>query len=238
MYTIESRVRFSEADHHETITLPGIINYFQDCSIFHSEDAGLGIAYLKERKRAWVLSSWQILTERYPRIGERIKVGTWATQFNGLYGHRNFCMWDERGERLAWANSIWVFMDLEKGRPVRPAPEDTQAYGIEPPLEMEYAPRKICLPAAFERGLPFPVRKYHIDTNEHVNNSQYVQMALEMLKQEMQIEQVRVEYKRSAHLGDVICPGIAREKERTVVELCDSDEKPYAIVELTGRKKC
>ena len=103
MYAFDSRVRFSEADHHETITLPGIINYFQDCSIFHSEDIGLGIDYLKERKRAWVLTSWQIVVDRYPRIGERIRVATWATEFNGLYGHRNFCMWDERGERAACA---------------------------------------------------------------------------------------------------------------------------------------
>lgn len=238
MYTFESRVRFSEADHHETITLPGIINYFQDCSIFHSEDAGLGIEYLKERKRAWVLSSWQIIAERYPRIGERIKVGTWATKFNGLYGHRNFCMWDAEGKKLAWANSIWAFMDLEKERPVRPDKEDIQAYGIEPPLEMEYAPRKIRLPEAFEPGMPFPVRKYHIDTNEHVNNSQYVQMALEMLEEEMAVKQVRVEYKRSALLGEVICPAIAREDERTVVELCNTEGKPYAVVELTGRKIC
>lgn len=106
MYAFDSRVRFSEADHHETITLPGIINYFQDCSIFHSEDIGLGIDYLKERRRAWVLTSWQIVVDRYPRIGERIRVATWATEFNGLYGHRNFCMWDEKGERAACANSI------------------------------------------------------------------------------------------------------------------------------------
>ena len=126
MYAFDSRVRFSEADHHETITLPGIINYFQDCSIFHSEDIGLGIDYLKEKKRAWVLTSWQIIVDRYPRIGEKIKVGTWATEFNGLYGHRNFCMWDEKGERAACANSIWAFMDLERGRPAKPLPEDIE----------------------------------------------------------------------------------------------------------------
>ena len=126
MYAFDSRVRFSEADHHETITLPGIINYFQDCSIFHSEDVGLGIDYLKEKKRAWVLTSWQIVVDRYPRIGERIRVATWATEFNGLYGYRNFCMWDEKGERAACANSIWAFMDLEKGRPVKPQPEDIE----------------------------------------------------------------------------------------------------------------
>ena len=127
MYAFDSRVRFSEADHHETITLPGIINYFQDCSIFHSEDIGLGIDYLKEKKRAWVLTSWQIIVDRYPRIGEKIKVGTWATEFNGLYGHRNFCMWDEKGERAACANSIWAFMDLERGRPAKPLPASPAA---------------------------------------------------------------------------------------------------------------
>ena len=50
-YTFESRIRFSEADHTEKITLPGIINYFQDCSIFQSESIGLGLDYLSEKKR-------------------------------------------------------------------------------------------------------------------------------------------------------------------------------------------
>ena len=232
MYAFDSRVRFSEADHHETITLPGIINYFQDCSIFHSEDIGLGIDYLKERKRAWVLTSWQIVVDRYPRIGERIRVATWATEFNGLYGHRNFCMWDERDERAACANSIWAFMDLERGRPAKPLPEDIEKYGTEPPLEMEYAPRKIRLPRDLEAGRPFPVRKYHIDTNEHVNNCQYVQMAMEMLPGDISVRQLRVDYKKSAVLGDMIFPKVSEEAERTVVELCDEAGKPYAVVEM------
>ena len=33
MYTFESRVRFSEADHTELLTLPGLVNYFQDCRV-------------------------------------------------------------------------------------------------------------------------------------------------------------------------------------------------------------
>ena len=45
MYTFESRVRYSEVDHTELITLPAIINYFQDCSTFQSEDLGVGIDY-------------------------------------------------------------------------------------------------------------------------------------------------------------------------------------------------
>lgn len=238
MYTFRSRVRFSEVDHHKTITLPGIINYFQDCSIFQSEDMGVGIDYLKEKQRAWVLSSWQIVVERYPGIGEEIEVSTWATGFKGLYGTRNFCMKDKDGRMVAYANSIWAFMDLKKGRPAKPEEEDIACYGIEPALEMDYASRKITLPANAVQGEVFPVRKYHIDTNEHVNNCQYVQMALESLKEEMQVRQLRVEYKKSAVLHDSILPMVAKEKDRTVVELCDLESRPYAVVELIGETIC
>ena len=65
MYAFESRVRFSEIDTSERLTLPALVNYFQDCSIFQSEELGLGIDSLKEKKRAWVLTAWQIEVERY-----------------------------------------------------------------------------------------------------------------------------------------------------------------------------
>ena len=42
MYSIESRIRYSETDKNEELTLPAIIDYFQDVAIFHSEDIGAG----------------------------------------------------------------------------------------------------------------------------------------------------------------------------------------------------
>ena len=117
MYTFESRVRFSEADHTELLTLPGLVNYFQDCSTFQSEDIGYGVQSLKKSGQAWILSAWQIVVNRYPKLGEYIRVSTWATDFTGLFGLRNFKMEDEAGEMTAWANSVWVYMDRKKGRP-------------------------------------------------------------------------------------------------------------------------
>lgn len=231
-YTFESRVRFSEVDHTKQITLPGIINYFQDCSTFQSESFGLGVDYFADHKRAWILSSWQVVIERYPGLGESIRVSTWATDFKGLFGDRNFCMKDEDGQNIAYANSLWVYMDMEKGRPVRPMPHEIEAYGTSEALDMEYAPRKITLPKETEEKPAFPVRKYHIDTNEHVNNCQYVQMALEALEEDIPVRQMRAEYKKSAVYKDIIVPRVAKEDTRTVVELCDEEGKPYAVVEF------
>lgn len=232
MYEFKSRVRYSEIDHRGTMTLPALINYFQDSSTFHSEELGLGMGRLKVEKKAWVLSYWQVIVERYPKFGEEITVGTFATEFKGLYGNRNFYMKDSSGTRTACANSIWVFMDLEKGCPARPEPEQIEPYGTQPPLDMPYEGRKIAIPAKCGDMPAFPVRKYHIDTNEHVNNCQYVQMALEAVPRETTVRQLRVDYKRSAVLGDMIFPRLAEEDGRIVVELCDEGGRPYAVVEL------
>ena len=232
IYTFDSRIRYSEIDHHGTITLPGIINYFQDCSTFQSEDIGAGLEVLREKKRAWLLSYWQVVVERYPALGEKVTVGTFAYGFRGLFGERNFFMKDADGNQIACANSLWVFMDIEKGRPTRPEESDIAPYGTEPRLDMEYEGRKISLPEQMEDLPSFPVRKYHIDTNEHVNNCQYVQMALEVLPRDLQVHQLRVDYKKSAVLGDQVYPRMAKDGERIVVELCDGEGHVYAAIEL------
>ena len=231
-YEFESRVRYSEIDHRGTMTLPALINYFQDCSTFHSESVGLGMDRLKSDKKAWVLSYWQVIVDRYPKLGETITIGTFPTEFKGLFGNRNFYMKDGGGRQTACANSIWVFMDLEKGRPCRPAPEHVAPYEVSEPLDMPYEDRKIVLPEAFEDRDPFPVRKYHIDTNKHVNNCQYVQMAVEMLPGDLHTRQLRVDYKKSAVLGDIIYPRVALERDRIVIELCGEDKSPYAVIEI------
>lgn len=231
-YTFDSKVRFSEVDHTGRITLPGIINYFQDCSTFQSESIGLGVDYFAEHNRAWVLTYWQVVIEEYPRLAQEINIATWATEFKSMLGKRNFCMTDAEGKKLAYANSVWAYMDMKKGRPVRPSAEEVEPYGSGEPLEMDYQPRKIKLPESAVKKEPFAVRKYHIDTNEHVNNCQYVQMALEVLPEEIQVHKLRVDYKKSAVLGDRIFPKYAKEEDRVVVELCDEGGKAYAVVEF------
>ena len=43
-YSFTSRIRYSEIGEDGNLTLPGLINYFQDCSTFQSEAIGEGVA--------------------------------------------------------------------------------------------------------------------------------------------------------------------------------------------------
>ena len=70
MYEYDTRIRYSEVNSDGILSLPSLLDYFQDCSTFHSEDIGLGILYLEEHHLVWVLGSWQIISNRYPKMGE------------------------------------------------------------------------------------------------------------------------------------------------------------------------
>lgn len=234
MYKIETKVRYSECGENGKMKLSSLVNQFQDSSSEHSESLGVGMDYLKEQKRAWILNSWQIVIERYPKAHEDIVVSTWPTGFRGVFGPRNFCMKTPGGEMLAYANTLWVYLDIEKGMPTKPSEEEKTIYGTEPPLSMEYTSRKIKLPEEAEVVDTVSVRKYHIDTNSHMNNSQYVLLAAEVLPEDFVARQVRVEYKKSAVYGDKIVIKMAEEETRIVVELSDENNVTYALVEFMG----
>lgn len=117
MYQFESRVRYSEVDSERHLTLPAVMDYLQDCCTFQSEDMNIGVEYLAEQKQAWVLSSWEIKIRRYPVMGEKICVETWPYAFKGFYGYRNFRITNGQGEELVLANSVWVYMDMERDAP-------------------------------------------------------------------------------------------------------------------------
>ena len=233
MYSFKSRVRYSEVGEDKKLSLNSIINYFQDCSTFQSEELNNGVERLEKLHRVWVLSSWQIVIERYPDLCEEIETGTWPYHFKNFMGYRNFVMQDKEGKRLAYGNSLWSFLDTDTGLPVR-VPEDIEkAYVLEEKLDMKYASRKVPMPKEGETGEPFPVQKHHLDTNHHVNNGQYIQMAREYIPEDFPIHQLRAEYKKSAVLGDMIYPVTALEDGCYTVGLCDELGRPYAVVELS-----
>ena len=239
MYSFESCVRYSEIGEDKRMTLNSLLNYFQDCATFHSESIGRGMEVLESIHRIWVLSSWQVCIRRYPRLCEKIEICTWPYAFKGFFGERNFVLKTEEGKILAYANTIWTYLDVEKGRPARISPEDVAAYVVEPALEMDYAPRKIALPSTMEVQEAFQVMPHHLDTNHHVNNAQYVRMAQDYIPDDFTITQMRAEYKKQAVIRDRIIPHINRNEagDTWVIALCDEAGQAYAVVEFYGHFK-
>lgn len=232
MYTFDSRIRYSETNSDGQLTLLSLLNYFQDCSTFQSEDAGNGVADMRAKKLAWVINAWQIIPYRYPKLGERVTVGTLPYEFQKFIGYRNFVMLDEAGNYLAKANTVWSLINMETGKPVIATPEILSGYPIEERIPMEYADRKIAVPEGGERKEEIVVMPHHLDTNHHVNNGQYVLIAQAFLPEPCTVRQLRVEYKKQAFLGDVLYPYVVIQGSKYIVSLQNEEGKGYATVEF------
>lgn len=241
MYTFETRVRYSECNAKDQACLSRVLDYLQDACTFQAEDLDIGVEYLEKHHAAWMLNSWQVDIQRYPILGEKIKVMTWPYDYHGFYGLRNFKIEDQSGNMIVRANSVWVFMDMKRGRPVKIMPELQEAYQKETKLDMEYLERKIPDFAITQTesdkssASAFRVPRYFIDTNNHMNNARYVQLAEEWLPQNFVAARIRAEYRKSAIYGESMYVSVQQQRNGYMVKMTDQDGKTYAIVEFCGR---
>ncbi len=235
MFCFESRVRYSECDGSRKLSPEALLNYFQDCSTFQSEILGVGFDYLIPRNLVWVLASWQIVIHRMPALMEEIVVGTFPYDFKGFLGSRNFFLKTKDGEMLAEANSLWTLLNFDTMKPAMPQKEHLAPYVIEPKLDMEYASRKITVGDHGRTKEPVIVRKQHLDSNNHVNNGQYINIASDYLPEGFEIGQIRAEYKKQAHLNDVFVPYVIEEEDKVIVSLQDEAGAVYMNAEFSVR---
>ena len=232
MYSIFGRIRYSECDGDLTLTVPALVNYFQDVSTFQSGDLGVGFAYLEPLNMVWVLAAWQIEIKRLPKIGEEVEVGTLPYEFKGFMGLRNFFMKSKDGELLAVANSQWTLLNTQTFKPERPTDKMLESYVLEPRMEMNYAARKVSMPEEMAALESFEVVKNYLDSNNHVNNGQYIAMAATYVPEGFVTASLRAEYKTQARLGDVMVPHVGKTDTGVTVSLRSQEGSVYCNVEF------
>lgn len=241
MYSLDSKVRYSECDEHGRLSLLSLINYLQDCSTFNSERINRGVGYMANKNQAWLLAAWQIEIERLPHFYDDIRVSTWCHTMGRTLASRNFVVSDPDGNQLVRADSLWFVFDFAKGRPVR-ITEDQHIYLTdEPPLDMPEIKRRLPVEGPYVEAPAVVVSDMHLDTNRHVNNAQYIGMATSALAAVAgpdapdridDIERICVQYKNQALLGDTIVPRIHGDDRICTIDLTNPEGESFAVVRL------
>ncbi len=235
MYMMSMKVPFSQVDEDGNMTLDAIVDALQDCTMFHCDSIGRSVVDLSGESGYWYIASWQIQIIRAPKAFEVITVTTNPYDFKGFFGSRCYEMLSASGEQLVRANSTWVYLDSKTHAPARIPAEEGMRYGEPaPPVQMDFEPRKIKLPAEEEmtEHAPVLVRYCQLDTNRHVNNCEYIRTAMDVTGIYGLPKQLRVEYKLAAKEGDVFYPYIYRNDEKCVVDLRGEGKTDYATVEV------
>lgn len=237
MYSFSSRVRYSELDLDGKLSIKALINYFQDCSTFESQSLGLGIDYMKNKKIAWWIYAWNIDIISLPLLGDEIIISTSAYSFKGAFAYRNFSIQDVNKNYLVKANSKWFMYDLGKRQPIKaeacqvsPYITKTESFCMSPFQR---------LPRHLENGRylkAVEVSKYHLDTNKHMNNAVYAELATNCVD-DIKFSNISIWYKRMALYKDIIYPYIAEDADKLIVELNDKNNKIFAYVSMTKLKE-
>lgn len=238
MYTLEGRVRYSECDSNSNLTLTALMNYLQDCSCFHTESVGHGLAFLAEKHFAWFIASWQIEIDHLPRYCDEISVSTWCYGVKRTQAGRNFTIAAADGSACVRADSQWFVFDTEARRPIRiPAGEDVYLDENTPRLETPIVGRRIELGEHAVEAAPIRVGIEHLDSNEHVNNARYVTMAFDAAAEVTGMQRslsvpasISVQYRQMALLGDSIVPRVYVDSASVTVDLASPDGMTYALV--------
>ena len=238
MYSFLSSVRYSECDTHARLSIPALVDYLQDCAIFHTESLGHGVDFIAKHPFAWYIAAWQIQVERRPGFAENLQVSTWCHTMTTTMAGRSFLIQNDAGEALVKADSLWFVFDKLRQRPIR-VPEEERIYLTDDPrIDLPPTMRKLHVRGTGEPQTPIVVADEHLDTNHHVNNGQYVTMAdhaIRHLEEDFEPYRLLVQYKLAATLGDTIVPIVHEEQDGYSVDLSSPMGTSYAVVCMERR---
>ena len=220
MYSLEYKVTTSCCDSEGQLKLFSALQMMQDCSEMWIDSEPAVKRYFAEQNMAQLLATRQVEVIRVPEYKEELTVTSTVYGMKPMFGFRNTFIYDAEGKACYKTWSMGAFVDRATGKLKRVDAATIDSMTLEPQLEMNYKDRRIALPKEGGEMLePIRVLRADIDYNKHLNNANYVRMAMELLPEEFIVSGLRVEYRVAAKLGDLLVPTIYRNGEAVIVSL-------------------
>ena len=232
MYSLKYKVTTSTCDSDGKLKLYSALQMMQDCSeMWIDSEPGVKL-YFAEQNMTQLLATRQMEVIRVPKYKEELIVATSVYGMKSMFGFRNTFIFDAEGKPCYKTWSMGAFVDKTTGKLKRVDDVTIQSMTLEPQLDMNYKDRRIILPKTEGEVLePIKVLRADIDYNKHLNNANYVRMAMELLPRNFVVNGLRVEYRVAAKLGDMLVPTIYRIGDLIIISL-SIDNNVSAIIEF------
>lgn len=178
-YTAPYEVAYYDTDVTKSMTIASMLAIVIKTSEEQSDALNRGAEFVSSFGLGWVITNYEISIDRLPKVGETITVTTQAIAYNKYFCYRNFWIHDKDENECVKIKSTFALMD-KKNRKMSSVPKE-----IIEPYESEkiktiYRAPKI---EKVERSsfLPYRVRFFDIDGNQHVNNAVYFNWIFDVL---------------------------------------------------------
>ncbi len=233
MYSLKYKVTTSTCDSEGRLKLYSALQMMQDCSEMWIDSEPGVKQYFVDQNMAQLLATRQVEIIRVPEYKEELTVTSTVYDMKPMFGFRNTFIYDAQGNPCYKTWSMGAFVDKVAGKLKRVDQATIDSMNLEPQKEMNYRDRRIILPKQGGDILePVKVLRADIDYNKHMNNANYVRIAMELLPESMVVRGMRVEYRVAAKLGDILTPTMYQIDDGFIVSLSVNGEVS-AIVEFT-----
>lgn len=215
-----------------------LLSYLEDVGCMHSEIAGYGVTNIDIIKRTWILLSWKIHVIKRPKFNDILKVRTWSRCIDKFYAFRDFEVFDQNNELLCIATSKWLFIDTEKGKPIKISEEVSDKYKQENKAVFEEVDLpKLIEPEEFISSINYKITRNMIDVNNHLHNIYYMDIVKEALPEEVsfsgELNDFEIMYKKEVKLGETVKAYYSKENDYHYVTIKSEDDKLlHAIIRL------
>jgi len=233
MYTVGNR----DVGVTKKVTNKAMMKYLENIACSHSDLVGYGINTIEETGVVWILLDWKFKIIERPKYGQNIKVRTWSRKMEKCSAYRDFQVLDEKENILAIATTKWVLLDANTRKIQRIPEELATKYASEPERNVfDKEIEKLQEIENEEISMQIKIRRTDIDINNHVNNLNYLDLAYEILPEEIynsELKNVRITYKHQTELGETVNVSYAKKENKNIVTIKTEDKaKLHAIVEL------
>lgn len=215
-----------------------IIKIFQDVAGMHSDSLHLGINDIDKTKLSWVILGWKIKVLKRPIYNEEVVVRTWIRDGNKISMYRDFEMYDLNGNLLSFGTSKWTLINIETKALTQLSDSIIDLYGEEEKsLFEERKLDKIKEPEDYISSMEYKIPRDFIDVNEHVHNLYYLDMAYEVLPEEVykseELNNIEIIYKKQIKYNDKIYCTYTNENNEIIVTIkTTKDNVLHAIIKL------
>jgi len=194
------------ADFMQQLSPVSLFGFLQESAWRHANSKGFGYGHLAERNEFWVLAKVHVLINRMPNWTEKVRLETWGKEPELLTAYRDFEFFDANSQSIIHATSSWHILNMQSHRPVRLS-HFADGFPFMNRHAISDKPQKILLPASnAAKSAVFSIVPSDIDLNRHVNNTKYIQWAMDCIPLEFQeqhlLREINVNFLSESRIGE------------------------------------
>ena len=174
VFTTDSLITSTDTDMERRQRPSSMFGIFQDIAAAHARNLGADVRWLSDELNvAWILMRIRVEIDRYPMLGQEVRVDTWPQKPRALYD-RDYTISDMEGNPLVRAASTWVIMNLGTREIKRDKFLDYHGIELKKERAIEGGVSRLKPVEGAEVVYEKEIRFSDVDYNWHANNAKYV----------------------------------------------------------------